>query len=77
MPCDFNGNLRLTGGNTNDEGVLEYCYNGEWSIFCNLDDEEAAVACKQLGYSQYAGYYIVFYQSLSKSGTYIPFIAIV
>ena len=55
-PCSNSGSLRLTAGGTTDgEGVLEYCYNGKWSLFCNLDDKEAAVACKQLGYSQYAG----------------------
>ena len=52
--CAQNGNLRLTGGKNNNEGVLEYCYNGYWSPFCNLDDEEATVACKQLGYQPYA-----------------------
>ena len=53
--CSNSGSIRLTGGTTDGEGVLEYCYNEKWSPFCNLDDEEAAVACKQLGYSQYAG----------------------
>lgn len=53
--CSHNGNLRLTGGSADNEGVLQYCYNGKWSPFCYLDDEEAAVACKQLGYTKYAG----------------------
>ena len=53
--CSSNGALRLVGGQSSHEGVLEYCYNGKWSPFCYLDDEEASVACKQMGYSQYAG----------------------
>ncbi len=54
-PSTSSGSLRLTGGNTDADGVLEYCYSGKWSPFCNLDIEEAAVACKQLGYSKYVG----------------------
>ena len=53
--CNATGSLHLTGGNAGNEGVLEYCYYGTWSAFCHLDNNEAAVACKQLGYSQYAG----------------------
>ena len=53
--CSSNGILRLVGGQNSHEGVLEYCYNGKWSPFCYLDDEEASVACKQMGYSKYAG----------------------
>ena len=53
--CSTSGGLHLTGGNADGEGVLEYCYNGKWSPFCYLDTEEAAVACKQLGYSKYVG----------------------
>ena len=52
--CAQNGTLRLTGGKNNNEGVLEYCYNGYWSPFCHLDGEEAVVACKQLGHQPYA-----------------------
>ena len=56
ISCSKNGSTRLTGGITDDQqGVLEYCYNGRWSVFCNLDDEEAEVACKQIGYSQFGG----------------------
>ena len=50
-----NGNVRLMGGQTNAEGRLEYCYNGQWSAFCTLRSQEATVACKQLGYTQYSG----------------------
>ena len=53
--CSSNGALHLVGGENSHEGVLEYCYNGKWSPFCYLDDEEASVACKQMGCSKYAG----------------------
>ena len=51
-PC-IDGQLQLGGGQTSNEGRLEYCHQGMWSPFCNLDDEEATVACKQLGYTAY------------------------
>ena len=62
--CSPNGALRLTGGNNTYEGVLEYCYNGHWSIFCSLDVEEAIVACKQLGYEPYASKIVCVYKVL-------------
>ena len=47
-----NGAVRLVGGTSSNEGKLEYCYNGVWSSVCiNFDDEEATVACKQLGFT--------------------------
>ena len=46
-----NGDVRLSGGSS-DEGVLEYCYKGLWSPFCSLNETEANVACRQLGYSE-------------------------
>ena len=58
--CAQNGNLRLTGGKNKYEGVLEYCNSGHWSPFCHLDDEEATVACKQLGYQPYASKFQVY-----------------
>ena len=46
------GAVRLVGGASSREGKLEYCHNGAWSSVCiNFDDEEATVACKQLGFS--------------------------
>ena len=46
-----NGDIRLSGGG-NNEGELEYCYKGLWSPFCSLNETEATVACRQLGYYQ-------------------------
>ena len=54
--CSLNveGDIRLQSGSTEYEGRLEVCYGGRWSSVCNVDSSDAAVACKQLGHSQFA-----------------------
>ena len=52
--CSMPGSLQLSGGESESEGVLDYCSNGYWVQFCSLDEEEAIVACKQLGYQPFA-----------------------
>ena len=54
--CTLNveGDIRLQSGITEYEGRLEVCYSGRWSSVCNLDQHSAALACKQLGHSQFA-----------------------
>ena len=48
------GMVRFSSGQTGiPEGNLEYCYNGFWSPFCYLGPNEAIVACRQLGYTDY------------------------
>lgn len=48
------GDVRLVGGQTGvAEGTLQYCYNGMWSPFCYLGPNEATIACRQLGYTDY------------------------
>jgi deleted-in-malignant-brain-tumors protein 1 len=47
------GAARLRAGSDNTEGRLEYCYQGQWSAFCWLQDETATVACKELGFTKY------------------------
>ena len=50
----FDGEVQLTGGQFGlAEGTLEYCYSGFWTHFCYLGPNEATVACRQLGYSDY------------------------
>ena len=48
-----NGQVRLTGGQQTGipEGNVEYCYQGTWSPFCTLGPVEAAIICRQLGYT--------------------------
>ena len=48
----INGSVRLSGSMSNGEGTLEYCYKGLWSTFCSLNETEAIVACRQLGYNE-------------------------
>ena len=36
-----------------EDRVLEYCFNGCWSVFCQLTHSEATVACRQLGHVTY------------------------
>ena len=52
MSLCTNGAVRLVGGPSTNKGKLEYCHYGAWSSFCtSFDDEEATVACKQLGFT--------------------------
>ena len=52
--CSPNGQVRLQGGDQAGSGRLEYCYNGYWSPFCNMDPKVAMVACRDLGFTSYS-----------------------
>ena len=51
------GDIQLVGGVTNSTGRLEVCGNGIWGRVCNRfqywGTENARVACRQLGFSEY------------------------
>ena len=51
MSCT-DGEVRLAGGNTPNEGRVEMCYNGVWGSVCNSywGNYDAAVVCQQLGF---------------------------
>ena len=50
------GNVRLTGGTSEEEGHVEVCMNEVWGSVCDnsWSSSEANVVCRQLGYSQYS-----------------------
>ena len=49
-----NGEIRLAGGATQDEGRVEVCLNETWGTVCgnSWDGVDANVACGQLGFSR-------------------------
>ena len=53
-PTCQNGEVRLLGGVSSEQGRVEVCYNGVWGTMCGEDrwtHTEAAVICHQLGYN--------------------------
>ena len=59
-PCN-DGDLRLIGGSTPNQGRLEVCINSAWGSVCDsvgvFTRDEAKVACRQLGILQVEGLY--------------------
>ena len=56
--CD-DGDVRLVGGSTSNQGRLEVCMNSAWGSVCDstgvFTRAEAKVACRQLGILQVEG----------------------
>ena len=48
------GDLHLVGGESQSEGRVEMCYNGDWYSLCRVGNDEASVLCKQLGHTAYS-----------------------
>ena len=57
-PCN-DGDVRLIGGSTSNQGRLEVCINSAWGSVCDsvgvFTRDEAKVACRQLGILQVEG----------------------
>ena len=46
------GDIRLSGGVDDNEGLVEICYNATWGTVCDnmWEPINANVACRQLGF---------------------------
>ena len=46
------GQLRLIGGSSENEGRVEICYDNQWGTICDngWSSEDAKVVCRQLGF---------------------------
>uniref|UniRef100_A0A1X7VF72 SRCR domain-containing protein n=1 Tax=Amphimedon queenslandica TaxID=400682 RepID=A0A1X7VF72_AMPQE len=78
----YTGQLRLTGGNYTNEGLIEVYCNGAWGTVCDntFSATAARIVCRQLGYNSYYRYNTlpivgdtpqsIWYNSLSCSSTY-------
>ncbi len=51
-PCT-DGQLRLVGGNVDNEGRIEICLDNKWGTICddNWSTNDANVACGALGFA--------------------------
>lgn len=49
----FAGQVRLQGGDTPSEGLVEIYCNGQWGTVCaeGFEPDDAQTVCRQLGYS--------------------------
>lgn len=51
LNCTVEGAVRLVGGETDAEGRVEYCYNGEWAPMCSLSGYTGSLICSEMGYT--------------------------
>ena len=53
------GDLKLVRGNTTNDGQLQMCFWGLWTLVENFGDNEGATACRQLGLLEYTSEYYI------------------
>ena len=60
-----NGSIRLASTTYNNQGIVEVCVNNTWGTICPdyWDTDDAAVACRQLGYNG-TGIIIIYFMLL-------------
>ena len=48
-----NGDVRLIGGESDNEGTIQVCYTNMWGLISdsNWDNNDTRVICRQLGYA--------------------------
>ena len=51
IDCE-DGDVRLVGGTTKNEGTVEVCFDNLWGLIeeAKWSDKDAEIVCKQLGY---------------------------
>ena len=61
-----NGDVRLVGGSTDNEGNVQICYYNAWGSVCddNWETSDSNVVCRQLGFQPYSNWYLHNYCSL-------------
>ena len=49
------GDVRLVGGGTKNEGNVQICYRNAWGSVCDdsWDSSDSNVVCRQLGFQPY------------------------
>ena len=54
------GEFRLSEGESDNQGRVEYCYRGDWTAMCSLTMQTARIVCKSLGYMECVLLFIFF-----------------
>ena len=57
------GDIRLVGGETENEGNVQICYSNAWGSVCDdyWDTSDTNVVCRQLGLQPYGTHVVCMY----------------